>query len=161
MAKDIVVICFPVQAAERDLPIVHELVCRTIRAVYPLYYPAEAVEFFLDHHSPEHILEDIRAGNVWLLWVDGTAVATGTAKGDRMNRVFVLPEYQGKGYGSAMIDRIESVIGRRYGTIRLDASLPAHKIYLKRGYTPVGCGEHLCANGRRLFYTVMEKSLNK
>lgn len=40
---------------------VTELVRKTIEAVYPKYYPAGAVDFFLAHHKSEKIASDIEA----------------------------------------------------------------------------------------------------
>ena len=49
-------------------------------------------------------------------------------------RLFVLPEFQGKGYGRELLDFAENEIAKKYEEIMLDASLPAKRIYLKRGY---------------------------
>ncbi|MBO7668189.1 MAG: GNAT family N-acetyltransferase, partial [Firmicutes bacterium] len=60
------------QAVPADLPTVAQIVRMTIRTVYPHYYPAGAVDFFLAHHADERIAADIAAGRVFLL-ADGEA----------------------------------------------------------------------------------------
>lgn len=48
-----------VTAKKEDLEIVRKITQSTIKSIYPRYYPAGAVEFFLAHHSDEHIVTDI------------------------------------------------------------------------------------------------------
>lgn len=48
--------------------------------------------------------------------------------------MFILPQYQKQGHGRELLDFAEARIGEQYNVIKLDASLPAKAIYLKRGY---------------------------
>lgn len=123
-----------ITAAPSDLETVFDIVQSTIRAIYPHYYPAGAVDFFLAHHSRENISADIEAGRVSLAVSDGKAVGTVTVAGDSINRLFVLPDEQGKGFGGELLRFAEKKVAESYGTARLDSSLPAKKIYLKKGY---------------------------
>ncbi len=85
-----------IKRAERtDLETVKRIVHETIRAVYPHYYPKGAVEFFIAHHSPENIMKDISAGSVYILYDGGVPAGTVTAAENELNRLFMLPEYQG------------------------------------------------------------------
>ena len=146
------------KAEQKDLAAVKEIVQTTIREVYPKYYPAGAVEFFSEHHSDEKIMRDIDAGIVYLLVTDdGVPAGTVTLTDNEIDRLFVLPVFQGKGYGRALLDLAEDTISRSYDVIILHASLPAKSIYLKRGFHEVnyikidtGRGDFLCAD-------VMEK----
>ena len=78
---------------------VYNIVRTTIEEVYPHYYPAGAVTFFLSHHQRSHIEEDLRSASVYLFAIDGQAFATCTVRGNELCRFFVLPPYQGQGYG--------------------------------------------------------------
>ena len=50
--------------AEPDMKdIIREITHSTIDAVYPLYYPHGAVEFFKALHSEESIVSDLEKGN--------------------------------------------------------------------------------------------------
>lgn len=131
----------------------------TISAVYPHYYPMGAVGFFLSHHSMEHILTDI-ARNIVFICIDNkeTVVGTVTIRDNEISRLFVLPVYQGKGYGRELLDFAESEIFLNYSQIRLDASLPAKRIYLNRGYRDVEYHVIEAENGDFLCYDVMEKN---
>ena len=66
------------QARENQTDQVHQLTARVIREVFPFYYPGPVVDFFLNLHGREQILEDIRQGKVYLLRDGEEWVGTGT-----------------------------------------------------------------------------------
>ncbi|WP_199714993.1 GNAT family N-acetyltransferase [Acutalibacter sp. 1XD8-33] len=146
------------KAGPGDLALVGGLARRTIRAVYPHYYPQGVVDFFLRWHQDERILPDILAGEVWLLFDGETAVGTVTLHGAEITRLYVPPECQGKGYGRALLDFAERTIGRAWGRIWLEASLPAEALYWKRGYRVTDCRTERQENGDVLCWDVMEKA---
>lgn len=145
------------KAKPADLPVVAFITRRTIQEVYPHYYPRGAVEFFLDWHRDASILPDIEAGEVYLLFDGGQAAGTVTLHGDEITRLYVLPQLQGRGYGRVLLDFAEETIGRVYGKIRLEASLPAAAIYWKRGYRVVDMLTETENGGDVLCWDVMEK----
>ncbi|MBO7394816.1 MAG: GNAT family N-acetyltransferase [Ruminococcus sp.] len=145
-----------ITAALTDIGTVHEIVQSTIKAVYPHYYPNGAVDFFLAHHSREHISADIELGAVSLAFSDGRAVGTVTVIGDSINRLFVFPDEQGKGLGGELLRFAEAEVAKSYGTARLDSSLPAKQIYLKKGYMVID-SRTIEADGDFLCYDVMIK----
>ncbi len=123
------------QAYKEDLQVVKYITIETINQIYPHYYPKGAVEFFVEHHNDANILNDIEAGKIYLCINDeNQPVGTVTIKENDICRLFVLPEFQGKGYGRELLAFAENEISKTYEEILLDASLPAKRIYLKRGY---------------------------
>lgn len=141
---------------ERD--IITELVRETIKAVYPKYYPPGAVKFFLAHHKPEKKASDIEEGKVYVILQDGVIVGTVTIDGNEIARLFVEPSKQGKGYGGQLIDFAENTIFGYSETVRLDSSLPAKSIYIKRGYKEKEYHKILTDNGDYLCYDIMDKT---
>lgn len=131
----------------------------TISAVYPKYYPAEVVEFFLQLHSEEHVREGVESGNMGVLIDDDAVVGVGCADGNHITSVYVLPEYQGRGFGSLILDCLEERIAREHDTAVLDASLPAVMLYEHRGYKTTGHGALDVGNDVKLVYEIMEKRL--
>lgn len=145
-----------IKAAGDHFEAVRQITQETIRMVYPRYYPSGAVEFFCRHHSDEHIRADLNSGKTYLLREDEIIAGTVTVSGNEINRLFVLPQYQHRGYGRALLDFAERNILSRYDTVRLDASFPAKQIYRKRGYREIDYHIIRTDNGDCLCYDVME-----
>ena len=141
-----------------DAAAVIALVSQTIRAVYPHYYPPGAVAFFLAHHSGKAVDRDIRQHRVFVcLDRQGELVGTVTIKNNEICRLFVLPERQGKGYGTKLLDFAEETLFRLYPEIRLDASFPAKRLYQNRGYRERAFQVLETQDGDFLCYDVMVK----
>ena len=140
-----------IKAELENLDDVFCIVQNTIRTIYPKYYPKEVVDFFCELHNRENIAKDIENGIVGILLVDKQIIGTGSHDGNHITRVYVLPEFQGKGYGS--------FISLNYDTVALDASLPASHLYECRGYYTVRHEKCLVENDAVLIYEVMEKEL--
>jgi GNAT superfamily N-acetyltransferase len=92
------------------------------------------VQFFLDLHNEQKIREALDREEVYFAAVQGKIVGTGSVRGDEVCRLFILPEYQAKGYGSKLMDLLEVMVFRKYQAVHIDASFPAESMYLKRGY---------------------------
>lgn len=149
-----------VSARECDLTIIKKITHTTINEIYPHYYPNGAVAFFLSHHSDENIKEDISNHCVFICYdTEQTAVGTVTIRKNEICRLFVLPEYQGNGYGKALLDYAEKSITQSYDEILIDASLSAKSIYLRRGYKEIEYHIIKTENNDYLCYDVMKKQL--
>lgn len=148
-------------ATTENLQEVYQVVQQTIKTIYPKYYPAEVVDFFSALHSEAAILKDIERGHVSVLKKDGVVIATGCFREDHITRVYVLPKYQKKGYGTFIIKQIEAEIAKTYQKVNLDASLPAAALYEKLGFCTVRHDQYLVENGVVLVYEIMEKELRK
>ncbi len=146
-------------AKPEDLQAVYNVVQYTIKTIYPKYYPMEIVDFFCEHHSEDAIAKDIKNGYVSVLKIDGTIVATGCFVDNHITRVYVLPEYQKKGYGTFIMKTIETQIGEKYDKAYLDASLPAVALYEKLGFSTIKHEQYPVENEVILAYEVMEKEL--
>lgn len=146
------------KACMDELDIVEKITRYTIETVYTHYYAKGAVDFFLQHHNPENIRADIEAGIVFLLKEGNENIGTVTVKENAVNRLFILPEYQKKGYGTKLMDFAEKTISAKYEEIILDASLPAKRMYEKRGYEKTESHEIQTENGDYLCYDVMKKA---
>lgn len=148
-------------ASPDDASTVYDIAQKTIKAVYPHYYPTGAVEFFSRHHNTGNIARDIEAGEVWLL-IDGTGSPAGTVtiNGNEINRLFVLPECQGKGFGRQLMDFAEELVSEKYDTAELSSSLSAKKIYLRRGYKEVSYNIINSPGSDKLCYDYMVKQLD-
>ena len=150
-----------IHAEEGHASEVLRIVETTVKEIYPNYYPAEVVQFFLNQHSLENILRDIRAGNTYLLYGEkqGQYLATGTIERRHLTRIFVLPGCQRKGYGAMVMDFLEQEAGKVYKDAMVEASLPGCIFYEKRGYQTVKHYSEEVGGGRVLVYGLMRKKL--
>lgn len=144
-----------------DLQTVYDVVQHTIKTIYPKYYPSEVVDFFCEHHSRNAIEMDMENGYVSVLKIDGNIVATGSFVDNHITRVYVLPEYQKKGYGTFIMKNIEAQICEKYDKAFLDASLPAASLYEKLGFSTVKHERYPVENGVILAYEIMKKELHE
>lgn len=147
------------QAGERDTKEVLSLIIKTVCRTYPQYYPEAVVDFFYMFHNKRRIQNDIREGNVRVLRCDGHLIGTGSLEGNHITRVYVLPRFQGKGYGTRIMDELEQEIRKGYDRAVLDSSLPAYSLYEKRGYRTVRHEKLRLPDDTLLEYEVMEKQL--
>ena len=147
-----------VLAKEQHVEGITEIVQRTIKEVYTKYYRDEVVAFFCKWHSKEKIYEDVKEKKVYVILEENRIVATGTVDGDLITRIYVLPEYQNRGYGSAVMDFLEQKVIKENGAVRLEASLPAGRFYHKRGYVTQEHQEFEVENGKILEYEIMRKT---
>ena len=148
-----------IQANEEHIEKIVELVRDTINTIYPKYYPKEVVDFFCELHCYKNISEDINNGNVGVLIVDNDIVGTGCYKDNHITRVYVSPKYQGKGYGSYIMECLEKEIALTSDVVYLDASLPACQFYEKRNYKTIKHESYEVDNGVVLVYEIMEKQI--
>lgn len=133
------------------------VVRETIQKVYPHYYPPGAVQFFLELHSEPRIKEVLFCEEIYLVLVQGNIIGTGSIRKNEICRLFILPEYQGKGYGSRLMDLLEARIFENDPKVHVDASFPAESMYLKRGYQIISYEKIQTKNGDFLCYHTMER----
>ncbi|MCD8390498.1 MAG: GNAT family N-acetyltransferase, partial [Firmicutes bacterium] len=68
---------------------------------------------------------------------DNVIVGSGCYKENHITRVYVKPEYQRQGFGSYIMECLESEIALKYNNAYLDSSAPAYHLYQKRGYKTI------------------------
>jgi len=73
---------------KEDLRSVYRLIQHTIDTSYHEAYPREAIAFFKDYHSKEHILDDAATGYTVVAECNCEVLGTGTLLGINIRRVF-------------------------------------------------------------------------
>lgn len=147
------------KAVRQDADEIYQLVQKTITVIYPRYYPKEVVDFFCGLHCRQAIAREIEEGNIEVLKLKGRIIGTGSYRENHITRVYVHPDFQGQGHGSFIMDQLEREIGAKYDTVDLDASLPACRVYEKRGYVTLKHERHPVENKAVLVYEIMQKQL--
>lgn len=134
-----------------------DIVQKTKAVIYPHYYTRAVVDFFGRLHSFDNIKLDIEAGRIDVLTVDGKIIGTGSRKDNHITRVYVLPEYEGQGFGTLIMEHLEEEIFKEYDYCELDASLPAAIFYEHRGYRTIEHRKHDIDHGEVMIYEIMRK----
>ena len=145
----------------KALPDEAERICYIVQhtkdVIYPDYYARPAVDFFGRLHSIENIRTDIEQGRSYAIVKDGEIIGTGSHTDNHITRVYVLPEYQGQGFGSLIMDELEKKIFSCFDDCELDASLSACIFYENRGYKTIKHMKYDIGNGKFMIYEIMRK----
>ena len=123
------------RAERRDAEDVCRIVRSTILQVYPRHYPQAVVDEFIKSNDPQTILADIDRGCVYYIRCGVSAVGTVTVRSDLISRLYVLPLYQGRGFGEALLEFAESRVAQLYKKAWLGAVPSSESFYLRHGYT--------------------------
>lgn len=134
------------------------IVQHTKAEIYPDYYTIAVVDFFGRLHSIDSIVKDIEAGRISVLIKGGEIIGTGSHTENHITRVYVLPEFQGQGYGSHIMNELENEIFPKYDYCELDASLSACIFYENRGFKTVKHVKYDIGNGAFMIYEIMRKN---
>ena len=127
---------------EADAAAVSELIRNTIRISNAKDYPAELMDALIGTETPEHILERASWTHFYVAEEQGKIIGCG-AIGPYWGRtdesslftIFVSPEYQGKGIGRAIMEKLEGdEFFLRAKRIEIPASITGVPFYLKMGY---------------------------
>jgi GNAT superfamily N-acetyltransferase len=144
-----------------DLEVVRRLIHDTIECRYSGLYPRRAVQFFKEFHSRDNILERHNAGTVLVVEHDRDIIATGATAAGEISGVFVQPQFQGRGIGGQVMDRLEEIVlAEGHATAALSISLPSRRFYEERGYRVLESCSIDVGGGQRLAYWQAEKRLN-
>lgn len=134
-----------------DTQAVCDVIHATIDGIYTDIYPPRTVQFFKDFHSTISIAERGRDGHVLVIEDNGDIVGTAASLNNRIFGMFVLPDFQGRGFGRMLMDALEAQVkADGHAEAVLSMSLPSEGFYRGRGYVEfeeysrdVGGGEML------------------
>jgi putative acetyltransferase len=76
---------------------------------------------------------------IWVAEVDACIAGWAAIDGDRLEGMYVDPAFAGKGFGTGLLELVESRMrAAGLASISADASANAEHFYLQRGYEPAG-----------------------
>ena len=128
---------------ESDAPEVSALIVKTLKTSNAADYPPDIIESLCEKFSPEWVRERASRTHFYVAGEDGTIVGCG-AVGPFWDRedestlfnIFVLPEYQGRGIGRAIVETLErDEYFLRAKRVEIAASITALGFYKKLGYS--------------------------
>ncbi|MBR6880131.1 MAG: GNAT family N-acetyltransferase [Lachnospiraceae bacterium] len=127
---------------EQDAKEVSDLIRKTILISNTKDYPKDIMDLLIETETPEHVLQRASWTHFYVVIDSGKIIGCGAigpfwGKEDESSlfTIFVLPEYQGKGIGRAIIDTLEKdEYFLRAKRIEIPASITGVPFYLKMGY---------------------------
>ena len=127
---------------EEEAKEVSDLLRKTIRISNTKDYPLQLMELLIETETPEHVLERASWTHFYVAEDEGKIVGCGAigpfwGKEDESGlfTIFVLPEYQGKGVGRAIIETLEKdEYFLRAKRIEIPSSITGCQFYRKFGY---------------------------
>lgn len=144
-----------------DIDELYNFIVATIKESYFGYYPEEAIGHFIEYSNKEDILEDARDNHIIVIKDAGKIVATGTLRYTHIKRVFVSPNYQGKGLGKLIMQNLENKARENnLKLVELHSSLFAKQFYDSLNYKMFKMGNVKVDNGELLYYQRMAKRLD-
>ena len=73
---------------------INEIVSKMIKEIYSKYYSNEVVDFFLELHNRDNIINDISKDNTYVIGCEATILGTGTINQNTISRVYITPNNQ-------------------------------------------------------------------
>ena len=134
------------KATPGDVQRVWYVVRYTKDVIYPDYYTQAVVEYVDRYYTFEIIKNDIEQGRTRVLVKDGEIIATGSRVDNHIMRVYVLPEFQGQGFGSALVTALCGMLAPHFDHIRLgfvSTNPQSRHFWLKNGFHIVSEGEYI------------------
>lgn len=127
---------------QNDAIAVSELIKKTIRISNAKDYPLELMDALIDSVTPQKFIDRASWTHFYVAEEQEKIIGCGAigphwGKEDESSlfNIFILPEYQGKGIGRAIIDTLENdTYFLRAKRIEIAASITGVPFYLKMGY---------------------------
>ncbi len=120
---------------QSDVTELSELMRKTVMKSNSKDYSKKAVQRLCDEYVPERLLKDVRRIDIFVVSEKSKLLGTISLVGNRISRMFVLPEFQGKEIGSRLIKYVEQFAKKNGITnLRVRSSLTAYGFYQKLGY---------------------------
>lgn len=116
---------------------------------------------FLELHNEQRIRLAMDSEEIYFAVVYGKIVGTGSIRGSEICWLFILPEYQDRGFGNQLVDLLEMKIFQCHPVAHVDASFPVARIYFRRGYRIVSFEKIETDDGDFLCYYIMEKKVRQ
>ena len=133
------------QATSSDLPLIMELAEATWAPTYSSILSQEQITYmFGEIYGEETLARQMQEGQTFLLLLEEDApvgfaaysVKDSAAGIYKLNKIYLLPQRQGKGYGKVLLTAVEEEV-KRYGARTLDLNVNRHN-KAKQFYE--GCG---------------------
>jgi N-acetylglutamate synthase-like GNAT family acetyltransferase len=125
-------------ASATDAPAISNTIIDALRESNARDYSPEIIEQVVRSFSATAVLHMLTERQVIVATVDGHIVATASLHANTIRSVFVDPNYQAKGIGKQLMERIESLAANAgLSTLNVPSSITAEGFYASLGFRKI------------------------
>ncbi|UCH37976.1 MAG: GNAT family N-acetyltransferase [Candidatus Bathyarchaeota archaeon] len=137
-----------------------KLIDRTIMTCYTTF-PSKFRQHWVEENDPQkHLLTEATEGYSLIIASNRQMIGTGTLLHDKIKRVFIHPDYQRKGYGTLIMQKLEQQArANAIDTIRLSATSPSKPFFERLGYKLISEHKFKDESLKQFRYYRMEKEI--
>jgi putative acetyltransferase len=126
-------------ATSGDAIVLFEIRRRSILELAPDGMPAAEARAWAMQLTQAGMEQKIRELEIWVADLDGDAAGWGAIRVERLEGLYVAPQFARRGVGAGLLLRLEGLMRERgVQTVHADASSNALNFYLRRGYRAAG-----------------------
>ena len=132
-----------IEVTEDDLPRAGRIHSESWKESHRSFCTAEFVERHSVEAQTEYLRREMAAGKrVWML-IDESPVGIVSVQGSLIENLYILPEFQGKGYGTILLHFAMAQCEDRPTLWILDNNEGAYRLYARNGFRKTGRTEKL------------------
>jgi len=126
-------------AMRRDMGVLYDIRQQSILELAPPTMPGAEAKAWALQLTLSGMERKLRELEIWVAELDGRVAGWGAIRGDRLEGLYVAPEFARQGVGAELLDMLEGLIrDRKFRSVRAEASSNACDFYLRRGYRATG-----------------------
>jgi putative acetyltransferase len=126
-------------AKSDDAILLFEIRRRSILELAPGGMPAAEATAWAMKLTQAGMERKLRELDIWVAELDGDSAGWGAIRGERLDGLYVAPQFARRGVGAGLLLRLEGLMRERgVQTVHADASSNALNFYLRRGYRAAG-----------------------
>ena len=126
------------RAGVEDAAAISHLIRRTLQETNARDYAPAIVSRVVANFMPNRMAALIATREVFVATHQEQIVATASLDGATIRSVFVLPEFQRRGLGRALVEHVEAVArAARLARLAVPSSIGAEGFYHRLGYVPI------------------------
>ena len=123
---------------DQDARKVSNLIRKCLLEVNSKDYSKNLIDFMYKRFTPAKLIQNSKERNVFIAVKNKKILGTASLKGNIILTVFVNPYIHGKGIGSILMDKVESLAKKNgHKTVKLPSSLTSFEFYKQRGYKKI------------------------
>jgi GNAT superfamily N-acetyltransferase len=147
------------KASSEDLASCSELIQQVIGQVNAKHYSPDIICAWQECNALPNLEEEIKRTDFIVYEEKGAIIGVGAIEGSHIKKVYVSPNYQGRGLGKMLLESLEQMARKNgFAECNLNSTINALNFYKKFGYEEKGA-YNIEKNGLSVTFTRMTKQI--